>query len=99
MSDSEFEDILRQLEALRGDLKELRADLRSMDNRTTSMVNYISGVTTQIVNQNKLPVMIQLGGFFLVVLIALMSFFEWDFDGTSLGIPLKKRLKSEGTPL
>ncbi len=99
MSQTEFEDILRQLEALRGDLKELRADLRGMDSRSVSMFNYISSVTTQLVNQNKLPVVIQLAGFFLVVLIVLISFFDWQFDGDLIGVPLKKMIKGEETSL
>ena len=90
MTQTEFDDLLRQLEGLRSDIKELRSDLRSADSRNSKMFEYVGDVTTQIVSQNKLPVIIQLAGFFIVIVIVLMSIFEWTVDGDYLGVKFKR---------
>lgn len=95
MTQTEFDDLLRQLEGLRSDIKELRSDLRSADSRNSKMFEYVGDVTTQIVSQNKLPVVIQLVGFFIVVLISLFSFFDWEVKGDYVGISFGRKDKVE----
>lgn len=99
MTQADFEDILRQLEGLRGDVRELRADFRSMDSRNVSTFDYITSVTSQIVAQNKLPVIIQLAGFFIVIAIVLFSFFDWGIGGQYLGFTIKRDKGAKAIPL